>query len=112
VPSEFAVDLCFIRAYGENPVSMRTEIEAELTRIFALSGTWFMEVSRSKEEAGRELEIAVVQVQGLSHWKTEQEVLDDLEGRMESECWSWLNGYRMAVIPKEDAGPCAMKPRP
>lgn len=101
MPSEFAFDAVFIRETGCSRVRFGETIELELRRMFGEWASWHAE---TKREQG--LEIAVVEMKGLSPWSSEDEAIEGLESRMESECWDWLNGYRLRVIPKEDAGPC------
>lgn len=65
-------------------------------------------IDRKKEDG---LDIAVVQINGLSSWSTEQEVIAHLETRMQPESLEWLNGYRIQIIPKENVGTCRLQRR-
>jgi hypothetical protein len=103
VPSEYAIDLCFIRPDTDTE-GFHAEIEQEMERIVGKSGKWYAE--RKKQDR---LDVSVVQLNGLAALDTEAEVIEQLESRMASPCWDWLNGYRLEVIPKEEAGCCAMK---
>lgn len=103
MPSEFMLDLCFIRPATENP-DFFLEIETEIRALFQDSGTWYVD---GKTADG--LDIATVEINGLSHWETEDNVIAYVETRMTSECWNWLQGYKLRVVPKEDVGPCERK---
>lgn len=102
VPSEFQMDLCFIHNVGDANRFV-TEIRREMERLFHSGARWYLDSKKVEQ-----LDIAVVEVSGLTVLDSEEEVLQDLEARMDSDCWDWLNGYRLAVIPKEDAGSCRL----
>lgn len=105
MPSEFVLDLVFVRQQSaEAPFA--AAIEDEVCRLFSGRGSWHTE---TKREEG--LDIAVVAVNGLAAWDTEDDVLDYMDARMQSDCWNWLNGYHLKVIAKEDAGSCRCKKR-
>ncbi|MCZ8515270.1 hypothetical protein O9H85_23215 [Paenibacillus filicis] len=79
-------------------------IELELQQMFAGRATWHTVTKRDQD-----LDISVVEIKGLAAWSNEDEVLDYVETRMQSDCWEWLNGYQVNVILKEDAGSCRWK---
>ena len=103
MPSEYMLDLCFIRPAADTD-RFHAEIEAEMERVAGKSGTWYAERKRQDR-----LDLSIVQMNGLTALQTEDEVKRQLEARMTSDCWEWLSGYRLTVIPKEDAGCCSMK---
>ncbi|WP_135556702.1 hypothetical protein [Paenibacillus cymbidii] len=101
--SEYRVDLCFIRRQTAE-ASPFPEIETQMRRLFSSRSSCF--IDRKREEG---LDIAVAQVNGLSTWSTEQEVILHLEACMEPESFECLSGYRILVTPKEGAGCCQLK---
>ncbi|PZD95583.1 hypothetical protein DNH61_13735 [Paenibacillus sambharensis] len=105
MPSEYTLNMCFIRPAGD-AAGFHHEIEQEMTRLFHKGVRWSAE--RKLQD---ELDIAVVEVNGLTHLNTEEEVLGSLEDRMDSDCWEWLGGFELHVIPKIDAGACRLKVR-
>jgi hypothetical protein len=108
VPSEYTLDLCFIREHKEAP--FHSEIERELQRLFAGRGTWYTDF---REESG--LDIAVAEVKGIASWTNEDEVVAYLEDGMltdaaeASQCWDHLHGLQVKVSPKLDVGCCRIK---
>ncbi|MFD0698181.1 hypothetical protein ACFQZT_29325 [Paenibacillus sp. GCM10027628] len=108
MPSEYALNLCFIREHTES--LFLTAIDKELYRLFAGKGTWYID---EREESG--LDIAVAEVKGLAAWASEDEVILYIEENMlpvsipDSECWEHLQGYQVKVSPKADAGCCRLK---
>lgn len=108
MPSEFALDLCFIREHAKSPFS--TIIEQQLNELFAGKGTWYIDL---REQEG--LDIAVAEVKGLAIWESEEEVLSYIEEyaacslTSEHDCWNHLQGYQVKVSPKADAGCCRLK---
>ncbi|WP_248926104.1 hypothetical protein [Paenibacillus hamazuiensis] len=105
MPSEFRVDLVFIRPQMKNS-RFFDEIEREMERVFAGIGHWFVE--RKREDR---LEIAVAEVNGLSPFDSEEELLLSVEQKIGSGCWDWLQGLHVRVIPKEEAGACYCRKR-
>lgn len=103
VPSEYQLDLVFIRDGGDQ-VQLLEEVRLELGRMLDGGAKWH---AFERTEDG--LHIVVVEANGLTPLTTEAEVIERLEGRMESECWEWLSGYQLTVTPKEDAGSCRLK---
>ncbi|MBW7475245.1 hypothetical protein K0T92_10850 [Paenibacillus oenotherae] len=105
--NEFIVDLCFIRPQTEHG-SPFPQMESELNLLFSTSAASAVPcyVDRKREEG---LDIAVAQVSGLSVWSSEREVIAYMENGMEQASLNWLSGYRVQVIPKEDAGTCCLK---
>ncbi|HUC91676.1 MAG TPA: hypothetical protein VMS09_06530 [Paenibacillus sp.] len=103
MPSEYQFDLCFIRQ-ADDTGFFHAEIERELRRLFDGEAKWAVDRKRQGE-----LDIAVAEINGLSAIGTEEEWMDAFEARALSDCWQWLNGYRLEVIPKEDAGCCRVK---
>lgn len=103
VPSEYQLDLVFIRDCGDAE-QLLEEVRYEMGRMMDGGAKWN---AYGRTEDG--LHIAVVEANGLTPLTTEAEVIERLEGRMESECWEWLSGYRLTVTPKEDAGSCCLK---
>jgi hypothetical protein len=102
--SEYFIDLCFIRAEPCESIRIVEKLQEEIRRIFPVVSTIYID---HKREEG--LEIAVCELNGLSMWETEEELLMYVEEKLSDECWSWLTGYRLQVIPKEDAGTCSLK---
>ena len=72
MPSEFSLDLCFIREHAQSPFS--TIIEQQLNELFAGKGTWYVDL---REQEG--LDIAVAEVKGMAIWESEEEVLSYIE---------------------------------
>ncbi|CAH1203889.1 hypothetical protein PAECIP111893_02107 [Paenibacillus plantiphilus] len=105
--NEFIVDLCFIRPQTEQSPPFPT-IESELDLLFSTSAASAVPcyVDRKREEG---LDIAVAQISGLSTWSSEQDVITYMEAGMERNSLEWLSGYRIQVVPKENAGSCCMK---
>ncbi|CAG7641618.1 hypothetical protein PAESOLCIP111_04251 [Paenibacillus solanacearum] len=103
--SEYFVDLCFIKPHTDAGAPF-PELEAQLGALFSSQAA--ITVERKQDDG---LEIAVAQVSGLSAWTTEQDVISHLEKHMPLDSLDWLNGYRIQVILKEDAGPCRLKRR-
>jgi hypothetical protein len=101
--SEFQLDLCFIRQ-GEEDHDFYAEVEQEMSAIFQGWAGWYVD-----RRTGDGVSIAVAEVNGLCGWTLEEEVIRHVEERMASECWSSLQGYRVQVIPQEDAGSCILK---
>ncbi|MCS7461523.1 hypothetical protein N0M98_15330 [Paenibacillus doosanensis] len=110
MPTEFALDLCFIREHGQLPLP--TLIDRELQKLFAGRGSWYIDF---KVKEG--LDIAVAEVKGLGTWETEDELLQYIEESMEQDSdsaedsWEYLQGYQVKVWPKIDAGSCRIKTR-
>lgn len=108
MPSEFALDLCFIREHTKSP--FYTVIEKQLSSLFAGKGTWYIDL---REEEG--LDIAVAEVKGMASWESEDEILRYIEESAEfnliSEyhCWNHLHGYQVKVSPKADVECCSLK---
>ncbi|KRE70463.1 hypothetical protein [Paenibacillus sp. Soil750] len=108
MPSEFALDLCFIREHAQSP--FYTIIEQQLNELFAGKGTWYIDL---REQEG--LDIAVAEVKGLAIWESEEEILNYIEKYTisgepsEHDCWNHLQGYQVKVSPKADAGCCRLK---
>ncbi|OAS13450.1 hypothetical protein [Paenibacillus oryzisoli] len=108
MPSEFALDLCFIREHAQSPFYMI--IEQQMSELFAGKGTWYVD---HREQEG--LDIAVAEVKGLSTWESEDDVLSYIEEYAgsglpaELDCWIHLQGYQVKVMPKADAGCCRLK---
>lgn len=102
MPSEFLLDLCFLQESGERELFRRT-IEEEMKRLFAGQAKWNITCKTVEK-----LDVAMVDINGLAAGHTEEEVLSALESRMNSGCWAQLGGYRLQVIPKEDAGSCRL----
>ncbi|UUZ85035.1 hypothetical protein LJK88_16455 [Paenibacillus sp. P26] len=98
MPSDFAMDLCFIRKMRPE-APMADSIEQELQRIFAGRACWHTDTKRE-----RDLEVSVVEIKGLAEWHSEDEALRFVEARMQSDCWEWLCGFRVKVTQQEDAG--------
>lgn len=105
MPSEYMVDLCFIRPQTAAP-SPFPELDVQMRTLFSSGASWF--IDRKREEG---LDIAIAQVNGLSSWSSEQEVISHMETRMQPESLEWLSGYRIRVIPKENADTCCLKKR-
>lgn len=104
MPSEYMLNLCFIRPL-EVSDDFSASIDAEMHAVFNGRGDWYADYKTSEE-----LRIAVVEINGLSTWKDESEALQAIEGAMSGDCWDWLQGYTLRVVPKEDVGPCCLKP--
>ncbi|MNG08878.1 hypothetical protein D3C84_922660 [compost metagenome] len=108
MPSEFALDLCFIREHTETP--FYTMIDNQISALFAGKGNWYIDL---REDKG--LDIAVVEVKGMGAWVNEDEILSYIEERAQfaptsdSSCWTHLHGYQVMVSPKVDAGCCRLK---
>ncbi|KQX48491.1 hypothetical protein [Paenibacillus sp. Root444D2] len=108
MPSEFTLDLCFIREHTQSP--FYTIIERQLNGLFAGKGTWYIDL---REEQG--LDIAVAEIKGMAIWESEVEVLRYIEESAqpdltsEYDCWNHLHGYQVKVSPKADAGCCRLK---
>lgn len=94
------LDLCFIRPAEDGPAFF-AGIEAEMKALFKERATWYLD---NKTDGG--LHISVVSVNGLAHWESEHEAIAYVESKMTSDCWNWLQGYKVQVEPKEDVGPC------
>jgi hypothetical protein len=103
--SEFFVNLCFIRSEKEAG-PMLEHVEASLDQTFHKSP-----VRRVFRRVDKGLEIVTAEVNGLSAWSCEEEVLDHLEAHLDDDCIRWLQGYMINVLLKEDAGPCQLKAR-
>ncbi|MBO9599802.1 MAG: hypothetical protein J7559_18515 [Cohnella sp.] len=103
MPSEYQLDLVFIRDDGDSE-RLLEEIRLEMGRIMDGGAKWH---AYGRTEHG--LRVVVAEVNGLTPLTTEDEVIGRLESRMESDCWEWLSGYRLTVTPKEDAGSCCLK---
>jgi len=104
MPSEFTLDLCFIRKPKRTP--FQTMIYQQLHELFNGKGTWYMDY---KEEEG--LEIAIAEVKGLGTWECEEDLLRYIEESVldqTQDCWDYLQGYQVQVIPKVDAGSCRL----
>ena len=108
MPSEFTMDLCFIREHAKSP--FYTVIQQQLQELFTGKGTWYIDL---REEEG--LDIAVAEVNGIAVWENEDEVLRYIEESAESaltseyDCWNHLQGYQLKVSPRADAGCCYLK---
>lgn len=103
MPSEYKVDLCFIRPQTDASYPF-SELEVQMHMLFSAAASCYVE--RKREEG---LDIAIVQVNGLSCWRSEQEVILHMETCMQPETLEWLSGYRIQVIPKAYAGTCRLK---
>ncbi|WP_438445242.1 hypothetical protein [Gorillibacterium sp. sgz5001074] len=104
--SEFELEMVFIREAGvtaESP-GFPAEVERELDRLFRPYGQWGM----NRKEQGP-LEMVVVEMKGIGPWCTEDEMLDYMESKSQAPVWENLQGYRLRVEPKEDAGCCKCK---
>jgi hypothetical protein len=109
VPSEYFIHLCFIRPELSEPTEPTNFVETlqeEARLLFPTVSSLY--VDRKCEE---DLEIVVCELNGLSLWETEEEVLLYMEERLSEEWLSLLAGYKIQVIPKEDAGTCSLKQR-
>lgn len=105
VPSEYELNLVFIRDSGDGE-QLLGEVRLEMKRVLDAAAKW--NAYGRTEEA---IHIVVVEANGLTPLTTEEEVIGRLEERMESECWDWLTGYQLTVLPKEDAGSCRLTKR-
>ncbi|QMV44534.1 hypothetical protein [Cohnella cholangitidis] len=106
IPSEYSVDLVFIRPESEMPIPY-PDLEDHMKALFKRPHSCFVE--RRREDR---LEIATVQINGLSAaWAEEREVIAHMEERMPIEHLECLSGYRVQVIPKEHHGTCALRKR-
>ncbi|KRF04162.1 hypothetical protein ASG89_22555 [Paenibacillus sp. Soil766] len=107
MPSEFTLDLCFIREHAQSP--FYTIIEQQMSELFVGKGTWYVDL---REQEG--LDIAVAEVKGLAIWESEADVLRYIEAHTgsglpaEQDCWVHLQGYQVKVMPKADAGCCRL----
>lgn len=109
--SQYELQLCFIKPVEANKRvapqraddRLRDELEKETKRMFRGSKRY---VTVKREEG---LVIALVELSGLTHLRSEEEVLQYMEERMESPVWDTLNGYQLAVRPQVDAGSCRLK---
>ncbi|WP_284641051.1 hypothetical protein [Paenibacillus silviterrae] len=106
-PSEFFVDLCFIRSHESRKEPMKRAVDEAMSRMFTEGHIW--STSYRMEEG---LDIVTAEANGLSPWGTEEEVLVRLEESLSGDCLEWLQGYRVHVITKEDVGPCQLKCKP
>jgi len=97
------MDMVFIRDLGDSQ-ELLGEVQLEMGRLFDAGARWH---AYGRTEDG--VHIVVVEANGLTALTTEDEVMERLESRMESDCWDYLSGYRLTVIPKEDAGCCRVK---
>lgn len=102
--SEFFIQLCFIREQNEAERPMHSHVDSIMDRTFHQSY-----VRHSNHRAENGLDIMTVEVNGLSAWACEEEVLDHLEEHLDEDCIRWLQGYKINVVLKEDAGPCRLK---
>lgn len=107
VPFECSIDLCFIQQHDPES-GFRQKIERELDRLFVSKGNWYLDMKTEEEEG---LDIAVAEVKNLFCWESDEKALAFLEQSIQSgaECWNHLQGYRIEVIPKEDAGCCKVR---
>jgi hypothetical protein len=105
VLSEFTMDLCFIREAGtQGEPDFKAAVEQEIQKLFAPYAKW--SVTLKKEDA---VEIAVAEMKGIGPWQTEDDTLAYVETKAGEQFWEWLQGYRLQVEPKEDAGCCKCK---
>jgi hypothetical protein len=81
-------------------------METQMSELFPPHASIYID---RKQEDG--MDIAVAEISGLSVWESEQDVITHLEAGMLPDSLQWLGGYRIQVIPKEDAGACCLKKR-
>lgn len=103
--SEFSLDLCFIReADVPGEPDFKETVEQELRVLFAPYGQWTVSLKREGP-----VDIAVAEMKGIGPWCSEDETLAYVETKAGERFWQWLQGYRLQVEPKEDAGCCKCK---
>ncbi|MDD9267091.1 hypothetical protein ACFPES_08660 [Paenibacillus sp. GCM10023248] len=108
MPSEFALDLVFIREHTDTP--FYTVIDNQISALFTGKGNWYIDL---REDEG--LDIAVVELKGMGAWDNENELLSYIDDRVpydsssDISCWNHLHGYQVKVSPKVDAGCCRLK---
>ncbi|MFC0212189.1 hypothetical protein ACFFK0_06910 [Paenibacillus chartarius] len=104
--AEFDLRLCFIQPQQCRP-EFHDEIQIEMERLFGKGRgktTWSAE-----RKLAEGVDIAVVNVNGLTNAGSEEELLVHLESEMLSGCWDDLNGYTILVTQKISAGSCRLK---
>lgn len=90
--NETYVDFCFIR---EAKSHFSYEIDLLLKEIFHSEVLhWYLD-----EKCEDELEIVVAECKGMSHWDSEEQVLQYLEQHASDSFWRYLQGYQIAIYP-------------
>lgn len=96
--SEVMLDLCFIR---EQQGDFDMAIQDELMTIFGNKLHWYLDA-----KAGEEIDIVVAEVRGMGPWASEDEIMYFIEGKASDHFFTWLQGYRIQVFPKEKGSAC------
>jgi hypothetical protein len=90
--NETYLDFCFIRKATGN---FATEIDEMLTKLFnGVRLNWYLE-----EKTLEDAEMVIVEVKGMSHWRSEEETLAFLEENAGKQFWQDLQGYKMFIYP-------------
>jgi hypothetical protein len=102
LPSEFFINLCFIRSElndTSEQIRLVGKFREEASLLFPVISSLY--IDRKSDEV---LEIVVCELNGLSMWETEEELLVHLEEKLSDEWWSWLSGYKVQVFLKRMQG--------
>lgn len=103
--SEFSLEMVFIREAEVTELpEFQAVIERELSRLFKPYAQWS---ASGRTEGG--LELVTAEMKGIGPWESEDEVLTYMDSKTDESFWNWLQGYRLQVEPKEDAGCCKCK---
>ncbi|NMD71989.1 hypothetical protein HHO41_16945 [Bacillus sp. DNRA2] len=90
--NETYLDFCFIR---ESVGNFSIEINDMLKQLFSgVKLDWYLE-----EKTIDNAEMVVVEVKGMSNWRSEEETLQFLEQHGTTEFWQYLQGYKMFIYP-------------
>ncbi|PLR76855.1 hypothetical protein CU633_13185 [Bacillus sp. V3-13] len=90
--NETYLDFCFIR---EELGGFASEINELLQQIFTgVRLNWYLE-----EKSADGAEIVIVEVKGMSRWRSEDEVQQFLENSGGERFWNYLQGYKMFIYP-------------